>query len=173
MTLLVVLQNFFRTKFTGGPGGGDRYPTSNPGQWDGQMGGPYPSGMPGGAPPGMYAPSGPYPMQPYPARPEMGQGGYPDPYYGGGAGGAGGGYPDNNRYNPVYDNRLPDDRQYMDRRPPPAAGPYPYDNKMPPVPPNVPQMYPDQRYPPSRGYPASKYPDRGGIIEILHIKAPC
>lgn len=116
--------------------------------------GPYPSGMPG-----MY-PSGPYPMQPYPARPDMGQGGYNDPYYGGGGGGGGGGYPDN-RYNPVYDNRLPDDRQYMDRRPPPGAGQYPAN------PPNVPQMYPDQRYPPNRGYPAKQYPDRGGKTQIL------
>lgn len=148
--------------------GGERYPTSNPGQYDnGQMGGPYPSGMPG-----MY-PSGPYPMQPYPARPDMGQGGYNDPYYGGGGGGgaAAGGYPDN-RYNPVYDNRLPDDRQYMDRRPPPAAGPYPYDNKMPNQP-NVPQMYPDQRYPPNRGYPAKQYPDRGGKTINLYSYYRC
>lgn len=119
---------------------------------------PYPSGGPPGMP-GMY-PSGPYPMQPYPGRPEMGQ--YPDPYYGGGGGA---GYPDN-RYNPVYDNRLPDDRTYFDRRPPPVApvpgAQYPYDAKMPPSQGNVPQMYPDQRYPPSRGYPANKYPDRGG-----------
>uniref|UniRef100_A0A336LTK1 CSON004351 protein n=1 Tax=Culicoides sonorensis TaxID=179676 RepID=A0A336LTK1_CULSO len=133
-----------------GPGN-DRYPTSNPGQWDPQMN-PYPSGMPG-MPQSMY-PTGPHTMQSYPGRPDMAQGYPADPYYGGGGAGA---YPDN-RYNPIYDNRLPDDRTYLDRRPPPVAAPYPYDKPQP----NIPQMYPDQRYPPSRGYPANKYPERGG-----------
>lgn len=103
--------------------------------------------MPGVGHPSM--PGGGYPSMPsgggdpngyYYNRPGMGS--YPDQGHNN--------YPEN-KYPPVYDNRFPDDRGgYYDRRPP----------SLPPA-----QMYPDQRYPPSRGqYPvAQPYPNRNSV----------